>query len=96
MLGSRTVIITLGALGALLVRRGEVRHFPACAVAAVDTTAAGDAFSGVLAASLLEGLTLEDAIAHANAAGALCVTKRGAQEALPTRQEIEALLQRMR
>jgi ribokinase len=95
-LGCQTVIITLGAQGALLVRRGEVRHFPPFPVTAVDSTAAGDAFNGVLAAALFEGLALEQAIMHANAAGALCVTKRGAQEALATRREIEALLQGMR
>jgi ribokinase len=93
-LGCRTVIITLGAQGALLVRPGEVRHFPPFPVTPIDTTAAGDAFNGVLAAALLEGRGLDEAIVRANAAGALCVTKRGAQEALPTRQEIEALLDR--
>jgi ribokinase len=92
-MGCQTVIITLGAQGSLLVRRGEVRHFPPFPVTPVDTTAAGDAFNGVLAAALFEGLALEHAIVRANAAGALCVTKRGAQEALPMRQEIEALLQ---
>ena len=92
-MGCRTVIITLGGQGALLVRRGEVRHFPPFPVTPVDTTAAGDAFNGALATALFEGLVLEQAIVRANAAGALCVTKRGAQEALPTRQEIEALLQ---
>ncbi|MGH8071742.1 MAG: ribokinase [Candidatus Entotheonellia bacterium] len=95
-MGCQTVIITLGAQGSLLVRRGEVRHFPPFPVTPVDTTAAGDAFNGVLAAGLFEGLTLEHAVVRANAAGALCVTKRGAQEALPTRQEIEALLQGVR
>jgi len=94
-LGCRTVIITLGAQGALLVRQGEVRHFPAFPVMPIDTTAAGDAFNGVLATALLEGRGLDEAIIRANAAGALCVTKRGAQEALPTRQEIEALLARV-
>jgi ribokinase len=94
-LGCRTVIITLGAQGALLVQRGEVQHFPAFPVTPIDTTAAGDAFNGVLAAALLEGRGLAEAIVRANAAGALCVTKRGAQEALPTRQEIEALLARV-
>jgi ribokinase len=89
------VIITLGAQGALLVRQGEVRHFPAFPVMPIDTTAAGDAFNGVLAAALLEGRGLAEAIVRANAAGALCVTKRGAQEALPTRPEIEALLARV-
>jgi ribokinase len=93
-LGCRTVIITLGAQGALLVRPAEVRHFAAFAVTPIDTTAAGDAFNGVLATALLEGRGLDEAIVRANAAGALCVTKRGAQEALPTRQEIEALLAR--
>jgi ribokinase len=92
-MGCQTVIITLGAQGSLLVRRGEARHFPPFPVTAIDTTAAGDAFNGVLAAGLFEGIALERAIVRANAAGALCVTKRGAQEALPTRQEIEALVQ---
>ena len=92
-MGCQTVIITLGEQGALLVRRGEVRHFPPFPVTPVDTTAAGDAFNGVLAAALFEGRVLEQAIVRANAAGALCVTKRGAQEALPTRQEIEALIE---
>jgi ribokinase len=91
-LGCRTVIVTLGAQGALLVQQGEVRHFPPFPVTPIDTTAAGDAFNGVLAAALLEGRGLDEAILRANAAGALCVTKRGAQEALPTRQEIEALV----
>jgi ribokinase len=95
-MGCRTVIITLGGQGALLVRSGEVQHFPAFAVTSVDTTAAGDAFNGVLAAALFEGRALEQAIVLANAAGALCVTKRGAQEALPTRQEIEALIESKR
>jgi ribokinase len=90
--GCQTVLITLGALGALLVRQGEIRHFPAFAVSAVDSTAAGDAFNGALAAALLAGLPLEHAIVRANAAGALCVTKRGAQESLPTQQEIDALV----
>jgi ribokinase len=94
-LGCRTVIITLGAQGSLLVRHGEVRHFAAFRVTPIDTTAAGDAFNGVLATALLEGRGLDEAIVRANAAGALCVTKRGAQEALPTRQEIEAFLARV-
>lgn len=91
-MGSQSAIITLGENGCLLARRGEVRHFPAFAVDAIDSTAAGDAFNGVLAASLLEGLPLESAIMRANAAGALCVTKRGAQESLPTRHELDAFL----
>jgi ribokinase len=92
-IGCQTIIITLGAQGALLARRGEMRHFPPFPVMPIDTTAAGDAFNGVLAAALFEGFALEQAIIRANAAGALCVTRRGAQEALPTRQQIEALVE---
>ena len=95
-LGCRAVLVTLGAQGSLLVRREEVKHFPAFPVTPVDATAAGDAFNGVLAAALFEGRRLDEAIVRANAAGALCVTKRGAQEALPSRQEIEALLEGVR
>jgi ribokinase len=94
-LGCRSVIITLGAHGALLARQGEVRHFAAFPVTAVDSTAAGDAFNGVLATALLEGRGLAEAIVRGNAAGALCVTRRGAQEAMPTRQEIDAFLERV-
>ena len=94
-LGCRAVLVTLGAQGSLLVRQEEVKHFPPFPVTPVDATAAGDAFNGVLAAALFEGRRLDEAIVRANAAGALCVTKRGAQEALPSRQEIEALLERV-
>jgi ribokinase len=92
-MGCQTLIITLGAQGSLLARRGEMRHFPPFPVTPVDSTAAGDAFNGALAAGLFEGRALEQAIVRANAAGALCVTKRGAQEALPTWQQIEALVE---
>jgi ribokinase len=91
-MGCQTVLVTLGANGCLLVRQGEARHFPAFPVTVVDSTAAGDAFNGVLAAALHEGFPFERAIMRANAAGALCVTKRGAQESLPTRQEIDTLI----
>jgi ribokinase len=90
--GCRSVIVTLGAQGSLLIRQGEVRHYPPWPVTAVDSTGAGDAFNGALAAALLAGLPLEQALSYANAAGALCVTKRGAQESLPTQPEIEALM----
>jgi ribokinase len=95
-MGCPTVIVTLGDNGCLLVRQHDVRHFPAFPVSAIDSTAAGDAFNGVLAAALLAGLALENAIVRANAAGALCVTKRGAQESLPTRDEIDALMASVR
>lgn len=92
--GCNTIILTLGEKGSLLIQEGCIHPFPAFPVQAVDSTAAGDAFNGALAAALAEGKTLDEAIIFANAAGALATTKRGAQDSLPTRSEIEALLKR--
>jgi len=95
-LGARAVVVTLAERGALLTRTDSIREFPAYAVKAVDATAAGDAFNGALACALAEGRSLEDAIVFANAGGALTTTKRGAQDALPTRTEIDALCRQQR
>jgi len=91
--GARSVIVTLGERGALLRNATASRLFPAYPVQTIDSTAAGDAFNGALACSLAEGRSLEDAIVFASAAGALATTKRGAQESLPTRVEIDRLCQ---
>ncbi len=92
--GVQTVLITLGARGALLVTDRETRRIPAPEVEAQDTTAAGDAFNGALACALGSGAPLKDAVAFANCAGALSVTRRGAQPSLPARAEIEELMAR--
>lgn len=91
-LGAAHVMITLGEKGSFLLGRDKKISVPAYRVKAVDSTAAGDAFNGVLADSLLRGMSLEDAMRYANAAGALTVTKMGAQPSLPFRQEIERFL----
>ncbi len=91
-MGCGDVIVTLGAQGSLWVEKGGTRHFPGFTVRAVDSTAAGDAFSGALAAALAEGRLMEDAIPFANAAGALATTRRGAQESLPDRAAILKLV----
>ncbi|HEX5470566.1 MAG TPA: ribokinase [Lacipirellulaceae bacterium] len=90
--GVKTVIITLGSRGAF-VATGDAKQFvPGFKVKAVDTTAAGDTFNGALAVALAEGLPMIDAIRFANAAGAISVTRMGAQPSAPTRKEIEKLL----
>lgn len=92
--GVGTVILTLGERGALLADADGVRHFPPFAVEkVVDTTAAGDAFVGGLATAVAEGKSIAAAVPWGNAAGALAVTRAGAQPSLPTRAELEARLQ---
>ncbi len=90
--GVQHVIVTLGEKGSVWVTSGQEQFFPPFRVTPVDSTAAGDAFNGALACALAEGRTMEQAIRFANAAGALTVTRRGAQDALPTREEIEKLI----
>jgi ribokinase len=89
--GAGSVVVTRGAAGAELHRRGRPpRHQPAFPVAARDTTGAGDAFAAALAWSLLVGRPLEDAVRLAAAAGALACRELGARGALPDRSELEA------
>lgn len=90
--GPQKVILKLGAQGALLADGERTQHFPARPVEAKDTTAAGDCFNGALATGLAEGMTLEAAIALANVAASIAITRIGAQASLPTRVEVEQAL----
>jgi len=90
--GISTVVLTLGDRGALLLTSDVRKLIPAYKVDVVDTTAAGDAFCGALATALAQGKTSEDAVAFANAAGALAVTVLGAQPSIPTAEKVEAFL----
>jgi ribokinase len=92
--GVQTVILTLGARGAFVATAQGKQLVPGFKVKPVDTTAAGDIFNGALAVALAEGRPLAEAVRFANAAGALSVTKLGAQPSAPRRAEIEKLLNR--
>ena len=91
--GIETVIITLGSKGAWVssAQRGAI--IAGFKVQVIDTIGAGDTFNGMLVTALLEGKTLEQAVKYAHAAGALSVTKPGAQTAVPFRNEVEEFLE---
>ena len=85
--------LTLGEEGAVLLERGtEVARARPPTVTAVDGTAAGDAFTACLVVSLLEGRDCEEALRRACAAGAIAVSRFGAQPSLPTADEVDAIL----
>jgi len=86
--GVRTVIVTLGEKGALIVCESSALHVPAIHVSAVDTTGAGDAFNAGLATALAFGSTLEDAVRFAVITGGLAVTREGVIPGLPTSGEV--------
>ena len=91
-LGPKYVILTLGKEGAYVATESVRQLVPTFPVTPVDTTAAGDTFSGALAVALVEGKPLLEAVRFANAAAALSVTRMGAQPSVPSRVEIEAFL----
>jgi ribokinase len=90
--GVAIAIITLGERGALLIGPDGVAEYPAFPATPVDTTAAGDAFSGALGASLARGTSLPEALRRGLAAGALAITVRGASPSLPTAAAIDDFL----
>ena len=93
--GARNVVITLGRRGAFAKNAALARHVPAFhAGPAVETTGAGDAFTGALAVALAEGRDLVAATRFACAAGAISVTRHGTSRSMPTRAEVDALLAR--
>jgi ribokinase len=86
--GCRNVVITLGAKGAMLVDQQGIHRFSAPKVKPVDTVGAGDCFSGWLACGIAEGLTMEQAVDRAIRAASIAVTRAGAQDAMPRRDEV--------
>jgi ribokinase len=88
-MGAKNVVITLGWAGAFVLDGDTEEFVPAQKVVAIDTTAAGDCFTGGLAVGLAEGKPLADAVRFASAAAAISVTRRGAQPSMPYRREVE-------
>lgn len=87
--GVKNVIITLGASGSYLSNDTISKLIPVIPVKAIDTTAAGDVFSGALAVAISEGCELADAVSFANKAASISVTRMGAQASAPYRSEIQ-------
>ena len=84
------MIFTLGSDGALVCENGECEKIPSFKVKAVDTTAAGDTFCGALCVALSEGKPVKEAVLFANKAASISVTRMGAQQSIPTREELSA------
>ena len=94
--GAGTAVVKLGAQGAYFAHRDSRGIVPPFGVDAVDSVAAGDAFNGAWAVSLAEGKELEEAGTVASAAGALAVTRTGAQDSMPERRQVEELMRGQR
>jgi ribokinase len=91
--GIGNVVLKRGAEGAYVaLGDGQAGWVPPFNVQAIDTVAAGDCFNGAFAVGLLEGLDPFEASRFANAAAAICVTRRGAQASMPSRAEVDALM----
>ena len=90
--GLSQVVIKLGPLGAYYASAQGGEYVPPFEVPAIDSVAAGDAFNGALAVSLAEGQELGQAVRIANAAGALAVTRSGAQDSMPWRKDVYELV----
>lgn len=90
-LGPRSAVVTLGATGAVVADGDSTSHVPAPEAEVVDSTGAGDAFVGALALRLARGEALARAVGYAVRAATVAVTRVGAQSALPTSEDVEAL-----
>lgn len=90
--GVKSVIVTMGADGALIVRPDDTLHVAGFEVDAFDTSGAGDAFMAGLGVALAEGQSLAEAVRFANGVGALSATKPGAMPSMPTRVEVDEFI----
>ena len=95
LMGAGAAVVTLGSQGAMLVHGDRAVHLPAIGAGpVVETTGAGDAFAGGLSVALSEGRPPEEAVRFGIATAGISVTRPGTAPAMPSREEIEALLSR--
>jgi ribokinase len=90
----KIICVTMGRRGVLALIDGKPLILPGRAVKAVDTTGAGDCFVGAVAAQLVGGKSIHDALAYANSAASICVQRMGAAPSMPSAAEVEAVLRR--
>ncbi|HEY8362024.1 MAG TPA: ribokinase [Tissierellaceae bacterium] len=90
--GVQNIITTIGEKGCFLINKDIKKLFKAVKVDVVDTTAAGDSFTGALAVALDEGKNIEEAVEFATYVAALTITREGAQSSLPYREEVEKFI----
>ena len=83
-----SVVLTLGANGAWAMDRGQRFFQPAFEVQAVDTTAAGDTFTGFFLAGISSGMPIPDALRRAAFASSIAVSRKGAADSIPTAEEV--------
>lgn len=86
--GVKQLIVTLGSKGSLYIDKDNMKFKKSYKVDAIDTTAAGDSYTGALAVAFSQDKDIEEAMDFASKVGALCVTKEGAQTSLPTIQDV--------
>ena len=91
--GVKNVIVSLGGRGSILVNKDYNKRFQSLGLTPIDTTAAGDSFTAAVAAHLAEGKTLEEAIQFGHVVSSIVITKKGAQESIPSLNEIREFLE---
>ncbi|WZL74179.1 ribokinase [Clostridiaceae bacterium 35-E11] len=94
--GVQNIIVTIGEKGSLLINKDKKQLHKAVKVAPIDTTAAGDSFTGALAVALAEEQEINKAINFATHVAGITVTKEGAQSSLPTREVVEDFMKKLR
>lgn len=92
--GIKNIILTLGDKGSILFSKdNNIKKYDVYKVKAVDTTAAGDSFIGAFTMKICESGNSDEAIKYATAVSAIVVTRQGAQDSIPTREEIEKFIE---